>query len=167
MKTTFFLTLLGSVFLSSCGTSGSPETSAAPITYDELGKAYFLLGEWQNITPEGILTEKWERQNDSVYAGSSYFVSGKDTSFSETIKVEQRGNQVFYTPTVHDQNGGLPVEFKLSEASPTYLSFENPQHDFPSKITYTLVTKDSLVAEIFGNMNGKANTQQFPMKRLK
>lgn len=167
MITKFCLALLIAVFLISCGSSGSPGTSAVSKTYDELGKAYFLLGEWQNITPEGVLTEKWEQKNDSVYIGSSYFIEGRDTSFSETIRLEQRGNQLLYIPTVTDQNSGQPIEFKLFAASPTYVSFGNPQHDFPSKITYTLVTRDSLVAEISGDMNGKANTQQFPMKRAK
>ncbi len=164
MKNICICATLVILFVSSCSDSRISETSAVK-SDNEIGKAYFLVGNWQNTTPEGVLTETWSKQNDSVLAGQSYFITGKDTSFSETIKLEQRGYELFYIPSVKDQNGGLPIEFKLSAASPTRLIFENPAHDFPSKITYSLVTKDSLVAEISGSVNGKINTQQFLMKR--
>lgn len=137
------------------------------VTKRELAKAYFLLGEWQNTTPEGILTESWKQLNDSVFLGQSYFMSGKDTSFSENIRLEQRSSGLYYIPVVSDQNAGKPVEFKLTTVSAVKLSFENPQHDFPSRITYTLITKDSIQAGISGVLNGKKNTQLFPFTRIK
>lgn len=167
MKKAITYVLLATVLLGACTSPVTNESIVGTKTYDELGKAYFMIGEWENASEEGTFTEAWEKQNDSVYSGRSYFITGKDTSFSESISLEQKGNQLFYIPNVKDQNAGQPVEFELSTASPTQLTFDNPQHDFPSKITYTLVTKDSLVAEISGNRDGKANTQQFPMKRVK
>lgn len=166
MKTTYFFNLLISVLIYSCSSPVNTEITIDSKNYEELGKACFLLGEWQNVSSEGVLTEMWEKQNDSSYSGRSFFIAGKDTSFSERILLQQKGKQLFYIPAVKNQNNGQPVEFLLSEASPTYASFVNPQHDFPSKITYTLVTKDSLVAEISGNVNGKLNTQQFQYKRF-
>lgn len=166
MKKVITFALMVAVLLGACTSTVTNETTIIK-THDEIGKAYFLLGSWENTSEEGTLTEAWVKQNDSVYSGRSYFIAGKDTSFSESINLEQKGNQLFYIPNVKNQNGGQSVEFKLSASSPTQLVFENPQHDFPSKITYTLITKDSMLAEISGNMNGNANTQQFPMKRVK
>jgi hypothetical protein len=45
------------------------------------------------------------------------------------------------------------------------LVFENPKHGFPSKISYTQITKDSLFAEISGIQDKKAVKEAFPMSR--
>lgn len=162
----FICTLLFTAIFSACTTQNN-ESVDTGINKSQLTKANFLLGDWHNITPEGILTESWKQLNDSVFAGRSYFVTGNDTSFSETIRLEQRKNGLYYIPTVSDQNSGKAVEFKLTSASAAKLAFENPEHDFPSKITYTLITKDSILALISGEVNGEKNTQTFPLKRSK
>ena len=130
-------------------------------------KANWLVGTWGNTTKEGILTETWTEQNDSVLKGESYFVIGKDTVFSEKISLEQKGDSLFYIPIVKNQNEGKPVSFKLTAATDSQLVFENPKHDFPQKVTYTKVGADSLVAEISGVKDGKPNSESFPMKKKK
>ncbi|MFT3827501.1 MAG: DUF6265 family protein [Chitinophagaceae bacterium] len=133
----------------------------------EIAKASWLLGNWQNNTPRGLLTESWQQKNDSTYTGKSSFVRGKDTLSSETLTLQERGGSLYYVPVVKDQNNGQPVTFKLTSSSATQLVFENPAHDFPQKITYTLVTKDSLLAVISGMRNGQERAVQFPMGRVK
>lgn len=131
-----------------------------------LEKAYWLIGEWHNVTPEGIATESWTKQNDTVYAGKSLFIIGKDTVSSESLRLEQLGQEVAYVPTVKDQNKGLPVRFVMKTMSDTQMIFENPQHDFPQTISYTKINADSLVAEISGKEHGQERKQAFPMKRV-
>ncbi|UPT68721.1 MAG: DUF6265 family protein [Sphingobacteriales bacterium JAD_PAG50586_3] len=92
---------------------------------------------------------------------------GKDTVFSEQIRMEQHGSDLFYMPTVADQNGGKPVVFKASLHNKKQLIFENPLHDFPQKISYSHPTKDSLVAEISGTEKGQIKSQKFLMVRAK
>lgn len=152
----------------SCKNSNNTNTTGNTTTnFSELEKANWLLGEWQNNSPEGNATEVWEKENDSTFVGKSYFVIGKDTVSSETISLEQNGKQLFYIPTVKDQNAGQPVKFTLTSSKSNQLIFENPKHDFPQKISYTQITNDSLLAEISGIMNGKQNSQKFPMTRVK
>jgi len=131
-------------------------------TSKELEKANWFLGRWQNKTPEGIFSEEWKVENDSVLKGESYFINGKDCLFAETIRLVQRQNDLLYIVSVTSQNEEQPVEFKLTSYTSDYLVFENPKHDFPKKITYKLVTKDSLYAEISGN--GKS--QGFPFTKV-
>lgn len=130
-------------------------------SYSELEKASWLLDRWENTTPEGTFSEEWKTENDSVLVGESYFINGKDTLFSETIRLEQQENNLFYIVTVPNQNEEKPVEFKLTSSTSDYLVFENPEHDFPKKITYKLVNKDSLYAEI----SGDGKKQGFPFKK--
>ena len=130
-------------------------------TYAELEKASWFLGRWENKTPEGTFSEEWKTENDSVLVGESYFINGKDTLFAETVQLEQQENDLFYIVSVPNQNKEKPVAFKLTSSTSDYLVFENPAHDFPKKITYKLVNKDSLYAEI----SGDGKKQGFPFKK--
>lgn len=125
----------------------------------------WMVGSWENDTEQGKLTETWEKANDSTLNGTSYFIKDKDTLNNETIILSQKGNDLFYIPTVIGQNNNEPVTFKLTKGTATQLVFENPKHDFPRKITYRQITKDSIVAEISGIENGKPASETYPMKR--
>lgn len=129
-----------------------------------LDNASWLLGKWENVTPRGKMVEEWKKESDSTFAGKSYFIK-TDTMPAESLKLLQRGKVLFYIPTVNNQNGGLPVTFKHTIANNKQMVFENPAHDFPQKITYTLIAKDSIVAEISGLRNGQVKTIKFPMKK--
>jgi Domain of unknown function (DUF6265) len=170
MKSTFkyFIAMSLAYTFMGCGNSSSRKADAMAVnSFSEIGKANWLLGDWQGNSPEGIAMEAWEKKNDSVFVGKSYFVVGKDTVSAEALRLEQNGRDLFYIPTVRDQNNNQPVTFRLTFSTDKQLVFENPGHDFPQKISYTLVTSDSLVAEISGTMDGKENSQKFPMVRLK
>lgn len=132
-------------------------------TFSELEKARWFLGRWENKTPEGTFSEEWKTENDSVWVGASFFIRKKDTLFAETIRLEQKENNLFMIVTVPNQNQEKPVAFKLTSSTTDYLVFENPEHDFPKKITYKLVNKDSLFAEI----SGDGKSQGFPFKKKK
>ena len=55
----------------------------------------------------------------------------------------------------------------MTDGGDDFMVFENPEHDFPTKITYKKINADSIVAEISGNRNGKQASELFPMKRAK
>lgn len=147
-----------------CNNSNHTKESKMP-TYAELEKASWLIGDWENKSAEEIVIEMWEKENDSTFHGIGYFVVGKDTVSSESISLIQMGKDLFYIPTVKEQNEGEPVSFKLTSSSVNQLVFENPGHDFPQKISYTKISEDSLMAVISGIVNGKENSQKFAMKR--
>lgn len=153
--------------IASCTNPGDkkPATPGSGTEYKKLADASWLIGTWENNSAQGSYTETWKMENDSAYQGASYFVIGNDTVSEEKLSLVQRGEALLYIPTVKNQNGGMPVEFTLTSSLNGQLVFENPQHDFPQKITYAKISNDSLVAEISGTKNGKTNAQQFPMKR--
>ncbi len=128
-------------------------------------KAYWLIGTWENKSQNGELTERWEKQNDSVYNGESFFIKGKDTIHSEQIVLSETDGKVKYSPKVKGQNDDKPVDFTMTTVTDKQLVFENQSHDFPQKITYTKITNDSLVAEISGNHQGRPMSEKYPMKR--
>lgn len=134
----------------------------------KIEKANWFLGEWVNKSAEGELTERWKKENDSVYHGESYFVvGGKDTVFAEHVQLEETKGKLAFTVTVPNQNNEKPVRFEMTSGDDKQIVFENPKHDYPSKIVYNKVGSDSLVAEIFGIQKGKPASEKFRMKKIK
>lgn len=165
------ITLLAAVFalLASCTKKETTtEETTAPVAEapNKMAKAEWLLGAWDNTMPEGTLTEKWEKVNDSVMHGESHFVmGGKDTVFAEHINLESTNGKLAYVVTIPGQNGDKPVRFDMTTSNENQIVFENPQHDFPNKIVYNKIGNDSLTAEISGMKKGKPASEQFAMKR--
>jgi hypothetical protein len=134
--------------------------------FEQLEKMNWLVGQWENKMPEGILTETWTKTNDSTFSGTSYFIINKnDTVHSETILLIQLKNELIYSPTVKGQNDDKSVDFILTSDVENSFVFENPKHDYPKKIVYKKVAENSLVATISGIQQGKQTTESYPMKK--
>ena len=123
------------------------------------------MGNWHHSSTEGDATEKWSPGNDSIYTAESFITVKNDTVFYETVSLEQRDSSLYYIVSAKGQNTGGSVSFKLTSDSDTTLVFENPDHDFPKKITYNRIGDDSLFAEISGEVNGKERSEGFPFKK--
>jgi hypothetical protein len=134
--------------------------------YEMLAKAEWLLGDWENLSAEGRWSESWVKANDSTYNGQAFFIRENDTLHQEQIVLSQRGLAVNYTPTVKGQNGDKPVQFNMTSAEGRKLIFENPAHNYPQKISYLQITKDSLVADISGIQQGKPSAERFAMSKV-
>ncbi|WP_228400833.1 DUF6265 family protein [Chryseobacterium taichungense] len=134
---------------------------------NDIQKAEWLIGTWENKTQKGSIYETWTKTGNTEFSGKSYSVKDKDTIVFESVRLVKENKKLFYIPTVKNQNDGLPVRFAAKTISENQLVFENPEHDFPQIITYTKITSDSLIAEISGIKNGQKRKQAFPMKRVK
>jgi hypothetical protein len=160
MKNLFSLLIV--IILGSCMNSTpkdkTDKTFAAPRRIDSL---QWLCAKWEMRSPDGILFERWTRENDSLFRGTGYLVSGTDTLFSEQITLEQHAGDLFYIPSVSNQNGGKPVIFRLVSSKNGSWVFENPTHDFPQQIIYAHPHADSLVAVVAGKENGKERREMF------
>ena len=156
-KITLTLLLLALV---SCKESDSNEK-------DKIKAARWLLGNWENVSEVGKLSENWEKVNDSTFQAESYFIKEKDTLHFESITLQQKGEELIYSATVKGQNKDKPVAFKLKIASEKEMTFENLKHDYPQKITYTQISVDNFVAKISGIQQGKPSSEIFSMKKIK
>ena len=149
-----FLTLL--LVVVSCQKKDSAEK-------DKIKIADWLIGNWENTSPDGVLTENWQKLNDSTFSAASYLIKGKDTIHFESIILAQKGETLSYLATVKGQNDDKPVAFPSTAASDKQLVFENPKHDYPQKITYTKGASNTLTAEVTGRLQGKLTTERFIM----
>lgn len=135
--------------------------------YLKLEKAKYLIGDWENLTPDANFIEIWKNENDSTYSASSFITVKKDTVFYENIVLQQKNDSLFYNVSVRGENKNKAVSFYLTYDNNNVLVFENPKHDFPTKIVYKKVSNDSLVATIYGTKDGKKIEEAYPMKRKK
>lgn len=117
---------------------------------ETVARFIWLNGKWVMKEGDGTVTEQWKQVNDSLMEGSSDFIKGDSVIPFEKIRMFRRGIDFYYEAKAAGQNNEQPVEFKLSSFSDSGFVAENPQHDFPKRITYRLVKKDSIHAVVDG-----------------
>ncbi|GAA0563971.1 DUF6265 family protein [Chitinophaga japonensis] len=117
-----------------------------------------LEGTWVMRTKLSLIVEQWRKVNDSTFQGRAWRITGRDSSLQETIQLVRRADGIYYIPTVSDQNNGQPVPFKLRVLKPVGFVAENPQHDFPQKITYRWRDARHLDARVEGK-EGKTTAE--------
>lgn len=144
-----------------------PLCSVAQFTTAHFEKLSRLTGIWQMQTRSGFLCEQWEKQTDNLMLGKSFKITGKDTVALERIRLTFEKGEIFYTPTVLDQNEGKPVPFKLSKIEDNAFYFENKEHDFPQRIIYHLKSAAELECSIDGQTSKGYSRQSFQFIRLR
>ena len=109
----------------------------------------WIVGSWKTSLPKGFIIETWSYKNDSTLKSTSHIIKPNgDSMLQETVNLEYKKGISNYVVTAADQNDNLPVSFKLIKYQNKKLIFENPQHDFPQRITYKLVSKNKMLAWI-------------------
>lgn len=126
---------------------------------------YALEGTWLMKTGKGFIGETWKKTDKKSLQSKGFFIHGKDTSVNERVLLRQRKDGIFFTSTVEDQNNRMPVDFKLKSVANKTFVFENLEHDFPKRIVYEVIGKDSLHAWIDDGKNGSARRQDFYYKK--
>jgi hypothetical protein len=151
--------ILGLITLVSCQNKSEKN-------FEKLEKMNWLIGQWENKSPEGLLTETWTKENDSTFSGQTYFIKNeKDTVHSESIVLTQVNDELIYSPTIKGENNDEPVDFKLNSDVENSFTFENLKHDYPQKIVYKKVNDNSLLATISGTQQGKPSSESYPMSK--
>ena len=152
MKFIYFLTL-------------SLVLSAATSQQDNFVSLHALEGTWKMNTKRGPLFERWKVVGAKELLGTSFKINNSDTLVLENIQLVKKGNDIFYIPSVQDQNHRKPIPFRLISAESNRFVFENPDHDFPQRIIYTLVSRDSITARIEGKKSGVERSSDFSYNR--
>ncbi len=170
------LCIATSIMLLSMSCADNPETNSTPqqtqVAEDvssiaQLSDFKWLAGRWEHAMADATAFEEWTQADDGSLKGKGGYVKGTDTMTYEVLSIERSGDDILYIPTVMDQNDGKPVPFSLTMAANDSFVFENPAHDFPTKITYVRLTDNKLVATISGEVNGAAHSEQFELTRVK
>lgn len=125
----------------------------------------WLEGKWAGTMQGTEFFEEWQAIKGNGMDGKGGAVLGEDTVFSEKIKIEQKGKDVFYTATVSEN--GRPVDFKFTGYKSDSIVFENPEHDFPQRVVYFRHPDGKLYACIDGKKSGAYSRLEFSFVKAK
>ena len=130
-------------------------------------RLFMLEGVWKMNTKKGAICEQWEKVNKNYLQSKGYIIKGNDTIINERVALTKDKKEILYTSTVENQNNEKPVIFKMTYSSANTFIFENPEHDFPRRIVYHLVSADSLHAYIDDGLQHSLKTQHFYYSKQK
>ena len=90
-------------------------------------------------------------------------VAGGATKEFEYLRIVERPDGVFYIAHPGARSPG--TEFKLTRSAEGEAVFENPQHDFPKRISYRRAADGTLTAAVDGGEGTKGITFAYrPMR---
>jgi hypothetical protein len=107
-------------------------------------------GQWRTTGTEEFFVETWKSVHENEMSGYGAMLISGDTVFSEKIQLIKEKEEIYYIVTSKDNNE-YPIRFKLTNSTPGKWVFENPAHDFPTRITYILKKEDTLIATVEGS----------------
>lgn len=133
--------------------------SAINLSAQSIKKVKWLEGTWnrQNVKQGQTASESWKVSGNEL-TGIGVTLKGVDTVFQEQLSIIKKGKELFYVANV-SQNAA-PTLFRITLVTKKGFVSENPEHDFPKKITYEL-NGEMLTATI----SGDGKTIPFVFKR--
>ncbi len=114
----------------------------APITRgqsaSDFKKLTWLEGSWirTNAKPGRSGVEWWKMAGVNELTGRGISLKGVDTTFVEKLRITIHDNVICYVADVPENKE--PVYFRFTSLTGNSFVCENPAHDFPKKISYSL-----------------------------
>jgi len=105
-------------------------------TAADFGKLDWLQGTWNrtNLKPGRSGHERWVKLSPTAWQGFGITMRGNDTAFVEKLQLVTKDGNIYYVADVPGNKGA--VYFKFTAISANGFTCENPEHDFPKKISY-------------------------------
>jgi hypothetical protein len=132
------------------------EKPAQPFKIEDLA---WLSGDWETAPGRMQIDEHWTKVAGGSMIGMSRTVAGGKTVFFEYLRIEARGDGVYYV--AHPKARTPGTDFKLTRLTGQEAVFENPAHDFPKRIIYRKTADGALTARVEGDGTEKEKPQDF------
>lgn len=121
-----------------------------------------MLGKWKAVDGQNVFYETWSQEKTRM-TGTGFMLQGKDTAFGEKLIVEFVNEKLVYIADVKKQN---PAMFTCNAQTETGWIFDNPDHDFPNKISYYLISPQKLTVILEGIEEGKPIVQKLSFVKV-
>jgi len=116
----------------------------------------WLIGSWTMTTGRGAIMENWIQLNDSTIGGESIFIKNTGgTEQREKLRFIYSNKEYFYCVVFLGQNNNEEIKFRITSFADSGFVSENGQHDFPRRIIYKLINKDTIHAVVDDGENPK------------
>jgi hypothetical protein len=132
---------------------------AAPIFAAELDKLSFMAGCWAG---PGTF-EMWMKPDSGSMMGAGRTIRNGKVVSTEFFSVTETSEGVVLNVQLRLATKATP--FRAKEITASFVTFENPEHDYPQRIVYRKLPDGSLLGRIEGTDKGKERAIDYPMKR--
>jgi hypothetical protein len=122
----------------------------------------WLSGCWDLTRNGRHIVEHWSAPEGGTLIGMSRTVASGKTAEYEFLMIREGQAGLEYVAKPSGQDGAT---FTSTRVSAGEVVFENPQHDFPTRIIYRRDPNGGLIAAIEGPRNGKTQRIEFPYAR--
>jgi uncharacterized protein DUF6265 len=124
----------------------SGPAASAPPAKATIQAMSWLVGVWEGRTGSSFTDERWTPAAGGAMLGVSRTVAGDRMTAFEFLRLIERDGTLIY---LAQPNGRAPAtEFTLTKIDAASAVFENPSHDYPKMISYTLGSDGTLTAVI-------------------
>lgn len=138
----------------------------APSTPGPLEPLRFMAGCWRG--PSGrdqVIEEHYTSPSANLILGMTRYTRNGVATGYEFSTIAVRDSAVVLTPRPEGQQ---PVAFPLTRLDRSSAVWENPTHDFPTRIAYRRLPGDTLVARIEGpGPGGTTASEEWRMARVR
>lgn len=150
-----FPLLLALPVLTLAAACGGADDAGPPGPAAELAPVAFIAGCWEGPAAggeaEGTLEEHWTPADSDMMLGTGrVFREGRVVSY-EFMRMESTPEGIVYVPY---PEGEEEASFRLREAGPGSVVFENLQHDFPQRIIYRRTPEGGLAVRVENQRRG-------------
>lgn len=138
--------------------------AAAPLPDPDAQSLAWMAGTWTG-TADGVeMEEFWTAPKGGSLLGLHRDVANGRTVSFEFLRIEASPSGTTYWASP----GGKPATaFRLVSHSDRRVVFENPKHDFPTRILYWLAEDGTLHARIEGARGGKPASEEWSWRRAR
>ncbi len=158
-------TLLGLLLLPVVLFAGDAPSSGSSPAAKALNQLGWLAGHWRMEKGGRVVDEQWMAPAAGVMLGMARTIARGKVVEHEFLQIrEGPGGALYFIAMPSRQK---ETAFQIVSLAATAAVFENPEHDFPRKISYTLQSDGSLLAAIEGpGKDGQTRRVEFPYRRV-
>lgn len=128
-----------------------PQANTELKSCNSLNEFHWLLGDWVADNGKSVTIESWQQVSPHTFEGfgESNLKSSNKRQSVELLRLVEMNNEIFYI--AKPQQNKHPVGFKLTQCTNKNAVFENPDHDFPKKLNYRLMTHNQIQVIVSGD----------------
>jgi hypothetical protein len=125
----------------------------------------WISGCWQKKgkTEGSFTSEHWTKPAGMMLAVARTVKQGRVSAF-EYLRIIEKDSDIYYV--AKPSSAKTETAFKLTSLKGKRAVFENPAHDFPTRIIYSLVNEKTLAVRVEADKNGRPSGFGYSLKKI-